>query len=224
MNVDARTLLLNGWMREYLEWLRLDPHLFSTDLLNYFAIWLDLKQGWREDIISYDLIVHEQTGIIRKEKDNYGYSTGFGRLCIRKGECVCWNLQIFTGIYAAKCLNIFVGIVNVHQYDYEKELDEEDRKHRTKLFHSKGYALHLGDRRLYCDQGESFIKVKQKREIVSGDIIHITLDLTGDAGILTYEIKDCIASRAFNNINCSQQYCLAVSWRDQSNKFRLLNP
>eukprot|EP01084_Bolivina_argentea_P272717 464406_1 len=216
MNPDSRTLLMSGWMRETLEYMRLDPYLFVDDLLKYFAIWLDIKEQWREDIISDDLVAHNSTGIVRKEEysSDYGYSTAFGCLCIRKGEYKIWRLQIFTSKYATYP-QMFIGIFNANQYD---KINFEET-----LFHTKGYALNLQNGTLHCeDQVALDIQLQNYQTVRDGDILEVLLDLTDDIGILGYQIKNKFTSLAFDNIDCNKSYCLAVSWTNDRDRVRLL--
>ena len=174
------------------------------------------------------------------KKDSNKWRNAFGSLIIKQNELQIWRLRIInianSDQFGAGKLkrSVMIGIISIidRQENVTKSTNDKNNKNdneslivekqqnKMRLMNSyfcdtkykkefEAYAFYAYDGNLFC--------TKHKRRCYGskwdrGDIITMTLDMTGKNGKLSFKINNKEQGVAFNDIDNTKQYCLAVSF------------
>ena len=177
--------------------------------------------------------------LIAHQKSSNKWRNCYGSLIVKYGEIQIWQLQIINNAHldqfgAGKLKrSVMIGIISIfdkkHIEDRNKDINPEyitteniNAECESKMvsmasyFCDSKYKESFDGYAFYAFDGNLFSTKSKRKPYGSkwdrGDIITMKLDMTGKNGKLSFRINNKDQGVAFNDIDITKKYCLAVSF------------
>ena len=206
--------LVHGWIRENYEYYKMPTDLIRVCLSMYFCI-IDTWNQTKSNLV-YQFSKH---GMVRVNKPdtlmggNISWNA-FGELIVSKGDIMEWRFKIHTNSLRRNKPAIMIGIAEENDSVYDS--DKCFANHGN-LDGGRAYNTLTGDLWSANFSGKEY---NISDDIDDDNIVIMTLDMTGNKGLLWYETGtldlydglDCIYHGvAFDDIDIEKSYIMAVA-------------
>ena len=215
---DATKDLVNGYLRELKETDTIIPPLVLHCCLRFYFVYECFA-----DIDKTRIYVSNNKRIIKSRKWNYWQNTCFGeRLIISKNQCVYhWKLKLLStqnekmkiGLGISNCKNVSDCFFKKKEYWYSRYNDNHAKPKNWAFYMYQTLAADDDPRSIMKDSTDSHPTTSScKPELITGDIVHIHLDLSVKCIIFTRirEEKENLLVK-FNDVECKEDLVYRLS-------------
>ena len=209
-------LSVYGFIRKY----SVLPEVLIELCLSFYLILID---EWNKEVCDESFTINNDTGELVSNGEEK-WRNAFGSWIIKKGDTQTWIIKITNENPREDVARAFLyGIVQyTTQNDIEKYNKNETYFTDGRLEFGCGYGFFSYSG---CVQSNLITDYKAYGPDTcdKNDVLSMTLDLSGNNGVLSYKLNDTPLGIAFDNIDVNKKYCMVVCVYFNDN-FQLILP